>query len=479
MEEVPTVSEIVQGLRTVFSADVSSFTRDVSVMEREMRGATRQAEALDREMKQIEHRSLRRLGSGSSEASILGREMMSEAAAIRALEEELAAPSTAGMSRIALEAEKARFELNKSWATSNIESLSGKAGQLADNLSMNVFALEEIQRAQRLAADGAAKADGRFDGLRKSVNSGLGPLKFFRENLGFIGVATFGVVGAIGALGEGIADLIAWLTRPEINAFAQSMLDSADASFKLSKELVRVAEKAREAIVPLAAVRKTVVGFEIENALAEGDFSKAAALQLGNERAVLRETIDAVSEARNEAMKRESDTRVALAKAEREKAKLDAEYQRIRKDVESIEKDRLQGFHPDYFGLKLAEGQNRAAATMNEAIIIGNQEIVGKLEQQIPLMSRQLDAMRKKDERLSRGEITLDEELVMPDLPHGGKVDIDARNARIILNTRLETDDPARFADVALKSAFLGIVAKPLTGAVTLGGAGIATGGRR
>jgi hypothetical protein len=50
-----------------------------------------------------------------------------------------------------------------------------------------------------------------------------------------------------------------------------------------------------------------------------------------------------------------------------------------------------------------------------------------------------------------------------------GKFPIDARGARITVNTRIDTDDPARFADVAIKSAFLGAAARPLSATMGLG----------
>lgn len=55
-------------------------------------------------------------------------------------------------------------------------------------------------------------------------------------------------------------------------------------------------------------------------------------------------------------------------------------------------------------------------------------------------------------------------------------VNIDARGAKITVNTKLETDDPARFADASIKSAFLGASAKPLAAVTSIGG--VSSGGR-
>jgi hypothetical protein len=47
--------------------------------------------------------------------------------------------------------------------------------------------------------------------------------------------------------------------------------------------------------------------------------------------------------------------------------------------------------------------------------------------------------------------------------------EIDARGAKITVITKLTTDDPARFADASLKSAFIGTVARPLSATFGLG----------
>lgn len=55
-------------------------------------------------------------------------------------------------------------------------------------------------------------------------------------------------------------------------------------------------------------------------------------------------------------------------------------------------------------------------------------------------------------------------------------VNIDARGSKIQVTTKLETDDPARFADATVKSAFLGAVARPLAAVTSIGG--VSSGGR-
>ena len=46
---------------------------------------------------------------------------------------------------------------------------------------------------------------------------------------------------------------------------------------------------------------------------------------------------------------------------------------------------------------------------------------------------------------------------------------IDARGAKITVNTQVRTDDPNRFADIAIKSAFIAVSARPLSATMALG----------
>jgi hypothetical protein len=57
-----------------------------------------------------------------------------------------------------------------------------------------------------------------------------------------------------------------------------------------------------------------------------------------------------------------------------------------------------------------------------------------------------------------------------------GGINIDARHSRITVNTRVETDNPAAFADVSLKSAFVAVAAAPLSATFGLGAPRLATG---
>ncbi len=69
--------------------------------------------------------------------------------------------------------------------------------------------------------------------------------------------------------------------------------------------------------------------------------------------------------------------------------------------------------------------------------------------------------------------------LIGVDLKHGKTgVNADFRGSKITLNTKLETDDPARFADASLKALFLGASARALTGVMAMGSPGLANGSR-
>lgn len=56
---------------------------------------------------------------------------------------------------------------------------------------------------------------------------------------------------------------------------------------------------------------------------------------------------------------------------------------------------------------------------------------------------------------------------------------IDARGAKITVNTEVKTDDPSRFADVAIKSAFVAAAARPLSATLAFGGPMVGGAGSR
>ncbi|MBL8786208.1 MAG: hypothetical protein JNJ59_15015 [Deltaproteobacteria bacterium] len=76
-------------------------------------------------------------------------------------------------------------------------------------------------------------------------------------------------------------------------------------------------------------------------------------------------------------------------------------------------------------------------------------------------------------------EAWLEEKLKDKDKDKKHPVHADMRGSKIYLTTRLETNDPARFADVALKSAFLGATARPLSAVMGLGSPPLANGRSR
>lgn len=87
---------------------------------------------------------------------------------------------------------------------------------------------------------------------------------------------------------------------------------------------------------------------------------------------------------------------------------------------------------------------------------------------------RSLEAAEASDARRRRSETTAR----TSGKPSKMQTNIDARGAKVTVNTELRTDDPSRFASTALKTAFVGVSARPLGAVFGLGTPALANGRR-
>lgn len=452
------MTEIVQQVRTVFTAESGALQRELAAIKAASQQATREVEQFQKRA------SPHHAPSAGLRAEAFGIE--------REIEALLAsnAPS-AGLLAEAAETER------------ELEALLGAANRTTPAIA----AVGEAAESTGKRARGAGKGVGD---LRESVKGAIGPLdglrggfNLLKENFAFIGLGAYAVVEAISAISDAFSDsdeiaaeytkavkglaeelarvakfskenriFLGWEKAPtegrtRLEQIVGTQGDAASAGIKGEWQLAHDRAEVIRGAIEFDQRRAREAGLKLtDSGLVDERYLGAVRLDGGRSGKVYNQLSDPKQEGGSLAMKiaELAQVEAAIGKLVAERVGIEA---KVKEDATKVAEEHR----------KAAESAAKVAQSLSEAA------------SELALRTRRTPYA---DE--SKEDFTFRFYKVPPVV----KTTIDARGSKITLNTKLETDDPGRFADASLKAAFLGVSARPLSAVFGLGSPGLANGGR-
>ncbi len=262
-------------------------------------------------------------------------------------------------------------------------------------------ALDKVDKSSTQAAGGVNNLTARVGALK----TGVGPVnmlregfEFLRSNIGFLGTAIASATAVFGALFSLLS------SDTSIDEYAAKALTAATNSHKLSSELSDVAAKARGAVVPLAQMRKELLGLVVASAKLAGDDDRADFLvrQAG--------AADAAKTAEDAGKKLVDDKQKmwtaenALKKAEANAASLQRTRDGLIERINKAEAGRLVGLPgsvEDTSGWIRALVETDVALTHNTAVVAGLKQVHKDLGEQVALSTDRLAALKQAADEAS------------------------------------------------------------------------------
>jgi len=349
------------------------------------------------------------------------------------------------------------------------------------------------------AKEATAAAAGGFSGFKDGIQGTLGPLKFLRENLAFVGLGVFGVI-------EGIASVIEYLDRasPATLEWGKS-LKTLGQDYRAFREFVREQEIRRGNITPdaepvraIKEARQQIFGGEADpedpsGTKNAGFWQKAA----DREKAAIDNYEETVRVARSRGFKVSKEGQLELDKSsltptQQLAMRRDQDY--VTKALEEqrmLARDLKRAFDSMGFATKQRVDVEKENARLLWEQSLAAADLLGKLDNIRNVGSIVVEGVGKSisdfANQVGQGaaanfaNLKTDKErkedfgkgfakLLGIDLKKGKTgVHVDARGSKISVSAPITTDDPARFANVAVKSAFLATIAAPLSATMGLG----------
>lgn len=436
----------------------------------------------------------------------------SSSAAIAQIERDLAQPSARPTGANSPQFLRETMGLQNRWAMRDIERIEGLADPVVDGLYQMEAAFDAVSRADREAERQAANSKGTWgdwsDSLKRGAKDTFQPLTDMADaalevgkGLGVIGGVAYGVVAAVDFISdafsrsadiardyasavEGLDDTLRSLKRGSADFWD-------DFGLKLPnndevKRLQKIIDDIRGTPDSPAAPGEVGKFQKLDEARTKvdtfirdvQDTVRAAGATVGENGEIRfdtpraqsnRKTVDAFLKEQNYS---EGDKYIGGYDAALDRrSQLDVTIADLTNQANKAEKERTQAF---VGGLETMVDRTRDAFDRINKMPIGviagglsegfsklGTGLAGLGDPSVWLADAKAKEQRKQDWKSWLHYIKTGEPL---------KTTIDARGAKITVNTRIDTDDPARFADVAIKSAFVATAARPLSATLAFGG---------
>lgn len=483
------MSEVVNRLRTEFRVDTGQVEVELARIDAATQKQLAGIADLEREVEAV----MRDMVKAEAEIATMGLKVQSGFTNTSSrgfkIDRSAFAPSLEGeLHQLLSEGEK---RMADPWMLEELERMK-KAADLAQP------SVEGLARETGKAGSTARQSAGMFGGFKDQLRDSLEPadnlrggLSMLRENISFFAIAGFGVVEVVTSIA---------------NAFSKSdeiAREYGEAVKGLADELGRVAKFNRELREFTTGAPGQTPGQQKLEKLQGNEFDVGEWQKLNDRRQKIQAQIDDLQErALNLGMnfKLDSSGQIAdgrgprsireplsTALSEREavsRQMLDMERQRVPlASIASHEAEKAMEAHREaaYQSSHIKMALDDAAAAAKEiapALMSGLRSVMSDIDRGGAEFFGLFDQEQRQKRQQQFADFMFNLTGIKNPRLQKHQTSIDARGARINLTAKVETDDPARFADVALKSAFLGVVAKPLQAAGILG-APMAMGGKQ